>query len=492
MKIELKYLLFVILSFSLKAQKIELFLQKAECKVWNGNIYAYGLSVNSKNVFCVIYKLSPQLAKTDSLQIDLGRANADDFLKINADTLHDFLNIYVQKKEKKLVQIIRLNKSFKLIASVENVDVARLNSIAAFESEIFYSEQNVYTVKASYSDTSGRQFYLNKYSLKSQLQNFEYDFTWQFPFEKRNINSAHIISVNKNNVLLYVNVLEGIKRGQWLLRVDAVKGSLIRGTKINPKGDQSFYTFGSIYTDSVNKEVYVTGQKFLISELDQKENKINILNKPFAALYLTKMDSLGEIISRDEFKIPIIEPKGNKTATSYIFRTEKLSKTKDGLFIIENDIFKGTPPCYRYCNSISNTVTLMEEKLIIDKGAISSNTLIEKFYFNEDKADMNGKLCADSLNNFEKLYYRTLPFKIKMAFKFDETGSPAWLLKKSDSKKGMEDYSYLSKVNKVFQLTKTHEILKQEQPGIFILSKTKYLISRQKSEDVFEINTYLW
>lgn len=492
MKIDLKYFLLVLLSFSLKAQKSELFLQKAECKVWKGQIYAYGLSSNSKNTSFIIYKLSTQLTKTDSIQIDLGKANKDDFLKIYADTLHDLLNVYVQKKEKKLVQIFRLNKDFKLIAKIENVDVARINSIAAFESEIVYTRTNVYTVKASYSDTSGKQFYLNKYTLKSELTNFEYDFTWQFPFEKKNINSAHIISVSKSHVLLYVNVTEGIKRGQWLLKINALKGTLIKGTKINPKGDQSFYAYGNIYTDTLTQTVYVTGQKFPETDLSQKDNKTNITSKPQATIYLMQMDSMAELVSRDEFKIPIMEQKGNKTATAYILRTEKLSKTKEGSFIIQNDIYKGNQPCFRYCNSMVSTLTLVDDKLIIDKGAISSNTLIEKYYFNADQADMNGKLCYDSILNFEKIYYRPLPFKIKTAFKLDETETPVWLLKKSDFKKGIEDYSFLSKVNKAFQLTKTQEILKQEQPGIFILSKTKYLLFRQKSEEVFEISINSW
>lgn len=466
-------------------------LQKAGCRYWNGSVYAYGLKVQDKKTQFLIFRFNQKIEKTDSLAIDLGKTNAGDYLMINSDSLHDYLNIYVQKKEKKLVNILRFDKKFRLIANIENVDVARLNSIAAFESEICYFKNSVYTVKVSSPDSGGRQFYLNKYTLKSELKNFEYDFVWQFPFEKKNINSAHIVLVSKSFVMVYVNVIEGSKAGQWLLRIDPVKGTLIRGTKLN-KGDAGFYTFGAIYCDSITKQVFVTGQKFLETELSQKDNKVNNAGKPYVAIYLTEIDSMSELISRQEFKIPVNEPKGNKIVSAYILRTENFQKTKDGNFLFEHDIYKGVHPCYQYCNTISHTIALTDEKLSLDKNAASTNTLIEKYYFSSDKADVNGKLCADSLMDFEKLYYKSIPFKVRVGYKLDETNNGLWLLKKSDAKKGIEDFSILLTIKKVNQLNKIIEIPKAENAGIFILSKNRYVLSRQLNEENFEITILNW
>ncbi|MGZ4099745.1 MAG: hypothetical protein ACXVNM_12740 [Bacteroidia bacterium] len=480
------------MSFNCWAQTLEKSLYKAHCTMYGGNIYSYGLSMQNKITRLTVYKMDKALKITDSAGFDLGKYNLSDYLQLSSDTLHDYLNIYLQRKEKKLVQVIRFNKYFKQMANIENVDIARLNSISAFESEIFYYRKDIYSVKVSSSDTAGRQFYLNKYTLKSDLKNFEYDFKWQFPFEKKNINSAHIILVNSRLVMLYVNVIEGPKSGQWLLKVNPLNGSLIHGTKIGIKGDADFYSFGAVYTDSVSGIIYILGQKFPATDFSQKDNKFSIGGKPFTTLYLAKRDSASEIISRDEFKIPVIEPKGNKIANAYILRPANFRKTENN-FRFETDVYKGNSPgCYRYCNTISNTITSNEDKLSMDKSAVTSNTLIEKYYFNNDNADMNGKLCSDSLSEFEKIYYKFIPFKVKAGFKLDETGSPEWLLHKSASQKGIESYALLKQDKKVYQLQKPEEINKSENPYGLRLSDTRYILTRQIAEDKFQLKLFTW
>ncbi|MBA3665663.1 MAG: hypothetical protein H0W61_15875, partial [Bacteroidetes bacterium] len=445
-----------------------------------------------KNTSLKVYKSDGSLKISDSLTVDLGKHNVTDFLQLSSDTLHDFLNIYLQRKEKKLVQIIRLNKQFKLVANIESVDIARLNSISAFESEIYYHKKDVYSVKVSNSDTLGKQFYLNKYTLKSELKNFEYELKWQFPFEKKNINSAHIILVTSKFVMLYVNVTGTAKAGQWILKIDPVKGLLIHGTRLSVKGDKNFYSFGSLCQDTVAGMIYILGQKLLETDFSQKDNKINIAGKPFVTVFLAQMDSASEIIKRDEFKVPVLEQKGNKTPSAYLLRQQNLRKTNEGNFLFETDIYKGNNYCYLYCNTLSNTITLSEDKLLMDKGAVTTNTLIEKFYFTTDKADMNGRLCVDSLSEYEKIYYKSMPFVVKAGFKTDATGTSQWLLKKSDSKKGVENFTVLKQDKKIYNLITAGELLKAENPTALIFNLGQYIIFRQPAEDKFEIKLSGW
>ena len=158
-------------------QEFELHLSKAGSLFWQGNIYCYGF----QNTTFKIYKLNSQLKTNDSLSVEMGKINSENYLKISADTLHNFLNIYLQQKEKMQVSILRLNKNFELLAYIENVDIARLNNTVLFSDEIFYYKNCVYSIKTQ-SDTSGKQFYLNKYELKSEKEHFDYQFKWQFPF----------------------------------------------------------------------------------------------------------------------------------------------------------------------------------------------------------------------------------------------------------------------------------------------------------------------
>jgi hypothetical protein len=498
LKIDLKYILFAIpglLFFPCFSQNTEFHLARAGAQLFAGNVQAYGLKEDGKKTFLLVYRLNPLLGASDSLLIDQGKSKTDDFLQISSDTLHGFLNIYLQKKEKKLVQVYRFNKNFKLIAAIEDAEVARLNSISTFESEVFYHQSSVFTVKAV-SDTSGRQFYLNKYSLKSALKNFEYELKWQFAFERKNIHSAHTLFANKAYVLLYVNVIDGPKRGQWLLKIKNETGQLVRGTKLNAKGDLSFYAFGGILVDSLSNTIYVQGQKFTEAELDQKLNKINLAGKPHCTVYLAQMDSTGELLSREEFKIPVVEAKGvtNKIAVSYLLQSKNFSKNKEGIFTIESDLFKGSGQqlCFLYCNSLLLRIAPAEDKLVLEKTSIGANPLVEKYYLNNDKLDMNGKLCIDSIGEFEKIFYKKLTFGVKLAYKLDDANNPVWLLQKTETKKNNDNYSLLAPVKKIYQLTKITDLSGSENSAAVILSNKQFIIARQSLPDRFQLQLLNW
>ncbi len=493
---------FGLLFFYGHAQILDLPLSKANTQLYNGNIHAFGLSTQDKKTKLFIYKLNLSLTKTDSLVIDLGKSTAENFLQLTSDTLHGFLNVYVQKKDvsnggangKKTVSIFRLNSFFKLITTTEDVDIARLNSISAFENEIFYNKADVYTIR-SVDDTSGKQFYLNKYSLKSELKNFEYSNKWQFPFERKNINSAHIVYADNLIVMLFVNVISGGKKGQWLLKINTISGLLLRATKLNDKGDNSFFTCGKTLYDTALKQIYVQGQKFTEAEFSQKENKVNLCGKPFVTIYLAEVDSAGDLLSKEEFKISVTEVKSvtNKIPVNYIIRTNDLVKTNMGEILIEADIFRGLigDMCYTYCNSNNLKLVQAEDKYTLEKTAITVNPLIEKYYLNKDKLDMNGKLCLDSISNFEKLYYRPITFNVKVGYKVDDANNPIWILKKTDTKKNMQNYSFLSPVKKIYALSSIKEINKTESPDIIYLNRKQFIITQTLNER-FLLQLYNW
>lgn len=459
-----------------------------------GQLFAIGLQEENKTTVCKIYRIDNALKINDSSSVNIGRDEIEDYLQLNSDSLHGFLNIYLQKKDKKLVRILRFDKQLKLVADIPEVDIARLNSISAFENEIFYHGKDVYTIKVINTDSAGTQFYLNKWSLKSGFKNFEYTQTWQFPFEKKNIAVSHILMVNKKFVLLYVNVGSGPKLGQWLLKVNSTDGTLIRGTKINAKKDTAFYSFGRFYLDTVVGSVTICGQKIPATDFSFKENKLSG-SKSVALLYLAEMDSTGEMTTREEFKIPVVDVKsqGSKVAGSYIFRVNDFIKTRDKGFVFELDIFKGVGEnCFAYCNTSNYNLTLKDEKLMLEKNVIAPNPNIEKYYFNTDKLDMSGKICYDSLLKLEKIYYRNISLPVKMAFKKDTEGNPVWVLRKSDAKKGIENFSVLSPVKKIYQITKIEEINRAEQAVFYKVSDNNFILCRQVAGDKMQLKLFTW
>ena len=476
------------------AQTKQFNLSKGSSQLFSGKLYSFGINSQTQNAVCIIYKLDKQLKTLDSLTVDLGKIARDNILQLFSDTLHGFLNVYIQRKDKKLITILRFNKLFERVATIENVDVARLNSISNFESELFYFKNSVYTIK-NQTDTGGKQFYLNKYQLKSELQNCEYEPKWQFPFERRNINSAHIFYADTNAVMLYVNVTGGLKFGQWILKVNAKTGKLIRGTKLNDRGETTSYQYGSYLIDTAKRITTVIGQRFTNAQLDQKGNKLAISNAPLVSVYIIDIDSAGEVLSKQDVKIPVNEPKttSKKVISNYLLRISKVNKSSIGALSFEGDIYKNTDKtlCYLYANTTSYLLNPEEDTFVLEKNSIGSNQMIEKYYFNTDKMDMNGKTCIDSLMQFETFFYMNSNFPVKKQFKTVDN-NPIWLLTRSDIKKNSINYTILGHVNKIYQLTTLDEILKSKSPSMITLSETQFVLSSQEEDGKFQLKLINW
>ncbi len=480
----------------LPAQTKQFNLTKGNIQLFRGYVYCYGFSAQGKGSALRLYKLHKSLKTLDSAAIDLGKNTPDDYLQVSSDTLHDFLNIYLQKKEKKLVTVLRFNHKFEQVALVENVDIARLNSISAFESELLYAGKCVYTVK-SQPDSGGKQFYLNKFTLKSELKNFDYEFTWQFPFERRNVRQAHVFYADRRNVLLYVTVSSGSKAGQWLLNINAVTGKLIRGTRLSEKGDAGTCGFGGFRVDTLNKTILLCGQKLTEAQWKPEENRLSISNAPFADLYLVEIDSMGETISRQDFRIPINDQKSGakKTSSNYIFRIGAIKKSSDGQLQLETDVFKNSDNSltYFYVNSTFLTLALNDEgRMALEKNSLSNNALIEKFYVSPDKTDRNGKLALDSLNEFEKLFYKPLLFPIKQQFKTNGENNPVWILKKSNAKKNIIAWSFLAPVKKIYQLTVIEELNTFSNPVMINTAADSFLTGHQPDDTNYQLKLFNW
>jgi hypothetical protein len=470
-------------------------IANANTQPFNKHLYVYGLISKNQTSFLYVYKLNAQLKAIDSLTFDLGKQSIDSYLQISSDTLHGYLNVYLQKKEKKLITIFRFNKKFERVATIDNVDVARLNNASGFEHELFYFKNYVYTIKIQ-SDSGGKQFYLNKYALKSDITNFDYEFVWQFPFERKNIHSAHIFFANREYVLVYVNVLNGIKKGHWVLKINSTSGKLIRGTKLNDKYETASYQFGNILMDSINKSIHVLGQKFTEAQFNQQENKLAISNTPFAFIYLIDIDSTGEIMAKNDFKIPIIEQKtvGKKVSRGFILRVNQLIKEKEGKLIFEVDVFSSNSntSVYFYSNTARYSILPLDEKLVLEKNMVTINPLIEKYYITPDKLDMNGKLLVDSINQFEKLFYKQLNFPVKQDFKIGADNNPLWVLRKSNSKKNSINYSFLRFEKKIYQLSVIEDFLMSTKPQFTKISNDAFILSNQVTDEKYQLKLFTW
>ncbi|WP_317898198.1 hypothetical protein [Aurantibacillus circumpalustris] len=500
---KITYVLISLCIFSIvKGQSKEFALHKGNCQLYSGSLYNFGISVRKQNLLLSVYKLDHDLNILDTNFVDIGKDVPESYLESYSDTLHGFLNIYFQKKgnagnssSKNNVNILRFNKKFELIAKLENVEIARLNNTSLFTNEVLYAKNAVYTIKTE-SDTSGTQFYLNKYLLKSETSNFDYEFKWQFPFERKNIHAAHIFYANKNDIFLFVTVSDGIKNGEWQLKINAETGELKKATKLNNKGDDDIYFYGDAYIDKNYKSISFIGQKFTESQFSRKENKLLISKSPQLVIYYIEIDSLGEIKIKEDFKVPINDTKTGvkKTTSNFMLRFSDLRKNPDGKISFTGDIFKSfsSNVCYLYSNTTLFNLIPNEDRLVLERNVISPNLLIEQYFQTLDKLDLNGKLCIDSVKQYELLFYKPLNFPIKQYFKLDQEKNPVWILSKHLTRNNLVNYSFLSPVKKIYKINTIEEIKESTIPLITTISPEIFVISSQIEEVKYQLKLYKW
>lgn len=475
MRTKLTYI-FVIFSFLLNAQK-DLALEKGSCFAFKQSLYAYGFKSNA----FVIYKLRPNLQVLDSFSYTLEKTKPADYLKVDCDTLHNDLNFYLQKKDKQNATLIRLDQKFKLINEFRNVEITKLDPLAMFDHQKFVYQKFIYAVKTAF-DTSGKQYYLSKYELQNSAEKpFDYKFKWQFNFEKKHIKNVNVFYADSAKVLAYVNISEGERKGQWVLKINANDGVIIKGKKISSKASMN-YRFGNHLVDTVSKNVFVLGQ------LTNGE----ILSSATPTLFILQFDSM---LSLNGQKLIVQRIPGNpkvKAGPGFIFQVSKVRKISPQNYEYQIDLYRNNNTDFKYSNSVSQTFSYDEESISTDPFVIKEYPEIENYYFTTDKKDLNGKLFADTTRSTDRLFYQQPVFKVKQAYKINTDGFPIWVLKKTDAKAGTINYSILKPGLKVYEVKVLSANTKEEEPGLLFFGKENYILFYTKNGNALHLEQGNW
>lgn len=495
MKINPAYLFLVVLltGKSLFSQVKEFGLNHAGCQNFRGNVYVYGLKTGAENTMVAVYKLDSLLRKSDSTFLEMKNIRPEDFLNLYSDTLHNYLNIYLQEKEKKVVTILRYNRLFERVSLIESVDVARLNNAAMFENDVLYKNSDVFTIRIE-NDSAGKQFYLNKYSLKSEHENFDYQFKWQFPFERRNIQSAHIFYASAKYVYLFVHRNAELP-GQWILQIESATGKFIRGTKLNDKGETNTYEFGNFEFVQNKRSLFLTGQKFDLNELRQGEKKLNLSKQNSCTIFFCEIDSVGDVKFKQEFKIPVVSGQGGKkTGGGYFLRIGKPTRNPRGGLSLLADVYRNQAPepCYRFVNTIPLEADMVEDKLVLKKTTVTVNTAIEDLYLSTDKLDMNGKLCPADQTYIDRIFFDPLTSPAKLEYKTDTAQNPMWLLTRSDLRKNMVRYFMLRPVKKIYRMEEIGAFAIDKNPAYRPLKANSFVVGQQRDPEIYELKLFFW
>lgn len=428
------FFIFTTLCAFLPAQSIDLPIKSAKHILYSSKVYVAGIQ-QLKSTNLKVYLLNPQLKVMDSVSVDLKTSKPLSFVEL--DTLNDHLNIYVQEQKSTKVSVYRFTKKLKFLASIENEPVTTINALSLFAHDNYHLGSVLYTIRKN-TDSSGNNFFLNKYKACDPAKINKYDVIWQFPFERKFIQSIKIIDVRYDILFCYANIISGKKAGQWLLQISANSGKLLHANKLS--SDNAFYSSSKLLFDSVSTSFVMIGQKLMQSSTEPYLPLIAPKLPNQLIGYYIKLDTSGTLLDQQEFKLLIsnqklMKPGVKKVDSKYLFKVHSIngSLSEDNINL-ELDIYKNdnASNCLSYCNTLVKKVTF-EPVLKMDNPTLTDNLELEKFYFNTVEADPTGKVCFDSLVNLPNWFY-SRPADLKLHFAIDENAKPFWYLKKQDMK----------------------------------------------------------
>jgi hypothetical protein len=413
-------------------------LLKANSFKFRNKIYVYGFEKGKSELQFKVYKSDLELNKVDSVIVSIGKENTETYLEISADTLHNYLNFYFQKSNNKnLATLVRLNDSLRLIAKVDEFESNKINSLTTFENEIYTYNNTTYTIRTS-EDSLGKQFYLSRYDVLSDKKPFEYKFIWQYPLEKRNINTTHVFFANETVLFIYVNIISGDKKGQWVLKLDAKNGTVIKGIKLNGKNDLRTYLYSNYHYDNKSKQLLVAGNIYNDEQINLEENKYAFVNLNKQNTYFfTSIDSLCENIKRHEKTVPFVNavPKAaSKEVVFYHVKIKEIIKNSDSDYSAYCSLYKsnGTDLLFLYetgfyINCILNETDVEFYADKIQYGLTSLPALVTN-----DLKDLNGKLEVKSVRELDKLFYKWPITDVEKHFGKDDLKNPKWIFVSTD------------------------------------------------------------
>jgi hypothetical protein len=307
---------------------------------------------------------------------------------------------------------------------------------------------------------------------------FEYDYKWQFAFERQYIYRVSIIYADTNQVMVYAHVFDGLKKGQWILRINAHTGEIIRGTKLTAKGDTRYFLMSNFIIDKKSKSIDVIGSIYDANMLDFKNKTSNFTNQAKNhKLFLVTIDSLGDVVNRVEKTFPLpIQTKTQIGLQSFHLKIREFTKNADGSYSIWSDIYEQSQPnVFSYYSSwqfnmIPNDV---DYEVVRTPFSISTKAILNFTSFT--KGDTYGKFILNDIGEYDKFKYKKPLNEVVIKTGLDDLNNAFYVLKKTDilSAKKIYYYVYMGKKgleNKI--------IFKSEQGqhiDVFFTGKTSYI-----------------
>ncbi|MGE0569128.1 MAG: hypothetical protein AB7O73_14415 [Bacteroidia bacterium] len=436
------------------SQKIELPISNVKSTEFKNHLYVAGY----KNDSCFVYKLDGNLKYNTTVQIKLSKSQKN-HLSPELDTLHGTLNLSIQDIESKKADFYKLNDSLRILFQYKDFDITKINPLTGFQNQTLEIDSFYYVIRSA-ADTSGRQFYLSKFKHTARKETpFEYKLTWQFNFDKKYISSIKLLQADSNFVHSYVQIADGLKKGEWILRVNAKTGQLIKAHKFN-KNKTLNYHYCYAYFNKEQKKLFVFGQVTKDGANDDKQIQF----------YIEAYDSLFENILSTTKTTQLLSPKGLKNKMGNILLQVNGAQYKgNGNYMFSLDYFESTGINYIYRHSSMHTFQLLDDEFIFEFPPQTIMYQLQSVYDGLDKNDLSGKLFVDSTLT-GTIHTRKCIKPSKILF-YTVNDMPHWILRHSKPSEGNTVYELLSPKDNAYQLKPIMVVPTEKEIGISYLNQ---------------------
>lgn len=452
-------------------------------------LYAYGYLQVQKNLVFKCYSFNDQLQCKDSTELDLGAHAPSDFISISADTLHDVLNFYFQlANQKNEVSLLRTNASLQKLCTAPAIDANRVNTLAAFDDEKYTVGDATYVINTS-GDSLNRQFYLTKYRIRSFSKPFEDAQSWQFAFERQFIHRASVIYADSSVVMVYVNVSDSTKKGQWVLRINAANGQLIKGTRISIKGDNRNFLYSNALYDNKTRELTCIGNIYSQAEVDFKTGKSDFTGSGKRhQFFIVKIDSAGAVALRTEKAVPVPVASGAlNAASSYHLKVRELYKTGDHQMAAWADVYElGPDHLLKYYSSWPITIAESDMGYDIAPGPFYVSSSAVPGLVSKSKNDLYGKMLLDDAMQYDRILYKKPVLPVLLKTGLDKDNKPFYVLVKTELNAGSSTFYMVSQGKKGLESKALLRCDKAKPAALFFSAPGTYT-SAQDSGAGFEL-----
>lgn len=490
------FILFFTLSLFIKLHSQELTgtLQRAQCIVFKNNIFVSGYEENNGSLDLKIEAYNDKLERVNQYSQSLGKAMAVDYYPPNIDTTHGQLSLVIQKVDnEKTALLLRCSESLKLLSSEEKTEITRINSFAAFDSEKLYFGNQLYVVREA-KDTAGR-FYFYRYDLRDSSALFTYDFKWQFNFDRHTYQRIHPLYATAERVYVYVNCLDGDKKGQWLLEFTPGDGSLLKAVKLN-KDDNEICFISRATVFGTAEDVALAGAHYPSASVDLQNGRFGMDYQKSKSLntFFCHIDSSGEMKTRLENFVNV--PNGllkEKELKEFLFRCNALEKSDGGFNLNYECLYKGSDGIYRTFGFL--VIKLMQTP---DGTYKQENNSFLATYRNEKKYPFS-KLTANQYDNDRPQEADRLFYKNAFVRNYSEAGMElssqkkmSWIVSHYPNKKsgGLELYKHVMK-NYTWETTPLKTLAEYGRYAVLSISPQRLLLfNSSKDETMFSLSLF--